>query len=141
MEIIHRDTDYALRALARMANQSNGEVFLVREVADYEKIPKAFLYKIFQKLNRAKIVKSHRGPSGGFSLAKKPADITIKEIIEAVQGPVAINRCFFETKVCPNMKDCILKDRLGQIQEGLSDFLEDINLERLLSKQSLLEEK
>lgn len=133
MEIIHRNTDYALRALVSMADKGSEDIMYVREIAKTENIPQQFLYKIFQKLAKNKIVKSHRGPSGGFSLAKNPADITIKEVIEAVQGPVAINRCFMIKKSCPNIKTCEIKDRLTDIQSELVGHLEGMTLKGLLN--------
>lgn len=136
MEIIRRNTDYALRALAAMSNGSSGKVFFVRDIADDQKIPQPYLHKIFQRLAQAEIVRSHRGPSGGFSLAKRPKDITVKEVIEAVQGPVAINRCFLGDEACPNIKECLLKYRLVELQADLLDYLDGVTIAKLSYEKS-----
>jgi len=87
-----RGGEYALRAVLHLTQQGETKVQMVSSVAAAQEIPQRFLAKIFQVLTRAGIVASHRGVKGGFSL-KRPADeITLKDVIEAVEGPVSLNR-------------------------------------------------
>ncbi len=136
MEFIRRNTDYALRALSYMATYPAGTVFSVPEVARAEQIPEGFLRKIFQKLAVADIVTSHRGPRGGFSLAHDPGEITALEIVEAIQGPVAVNRCLLGRDACERWDVCRLRQSWVGIQEGLVAFLKGVTIKGLVEQQA-----
>jgi Rrf2 family protein len=135
MEFIKRNTDYALRALVYLAQKEPGEIVYVRTIAEQEQVSEDFLRKILQVLANAGIVDSHRGPRGGFSLAKEAADISVLDVMEALQGPVAINRCFLGKDKCPNYGECDLRNRLVGVQETIVRFLGDIDLAQLLSAE------
>jgi len=135
MEFIKRNTDYALRALVYLAQKESGSTAFVRTIAEEENVSKDFLRKILQILAEVGLVESHRGPKGGFSLAKDPDKITVLEVMEALQGPVAINRCFLGKDFCPNYDQCELKSRLIGIQETILNFLNGITLAQLLSAE------
>jgi Rrf2 family protein len=148
MEFIRRNTDYALRALVHLAQKKQEDVVFVRTIAKEENVSEDFLRKIFQTLTEAGIVNSHRGPKGGFSLAKAPGEITVLEVMEALQGPVVINRCFLGKDYCSNFSRCELKDRLIGVQKGMLNFLNSITIAHLLSaeeenieKTSIVEKK
>lgn len=79
---------------------------MVDEVAQRMCSPKSFLAKILQKLAKANIVKSYRGVKGGFQLSRKPKEITILDVIEAIQGPVAMNVCALDKKLCKFSGTC-----------------------------------
>jgi len=135
MEFIRRNTDYALRALVHLAQKNREEIIFIRTIADEENVSEDFLRKIFQTLGEAGIVNSHRGPKGGFSLAKAPGSITVLEVMEALQGPVAINRCFLGKDSCSNFSRCALKDKLISVQQGMLDFLSSVTVADLLSAE------
>lgn len=136
MEFIRRNTDYALRALSYMAAYPVSKIFSVAEVAQAEQIPQGFLRKIFQKLARAGIVVTHRGPRGGFALARDPGDVTAREIVEAIQGPIAVNRCLLGRDACERWDTCRLRTSWTGIQEGFVAFLEGVTLKSLADLQS-----
>ena len=73
------------------------------------KIPKAFLRKIFQMLNKEKIIASYKGKNGGFKLTLQEDKILFIDLIKIFQGPINIVDCAVHTKLCPDMKKCILK--------------------------------
>lgn len=135
MEFIRRNTDYALRALSHMAIHPAGKVFPVSEVAEAEQVPEGFLRKILQKLAGAGIVVSHRGPRGGFSLAREPEEVTAREVVETVQGPIAINRCLLGRDACERWDTCRLRTSWNGIQEGFTSFLEGVTLKSLAEQQ------
>jgi Rrf2 family protein len=91
---ITRQTDYAIRCILYLSG-SPDEIIMADEIAKTRGIPKSFLSKILQRLVRARIVRSFRGVRGGFRLAKKPEKISLLEVIEAIEGTLAINRCAF----------------------------------------------
>ena len=134
VELIRRNSDYGLRALVRMAGQPVGTVFSATSLSRQENVPEGFLYKILQKLTRGGIVASFRGPGGGFALALPPSEITIRAVLEAIQGPIAVNRCFLGRDRCPNQPNCTLCAKLTGLQENMVSLFESITLEQLLEK-------
>jgi len=136
MEFIRRNTDYGLRALIYLAREGTYNAVPVRNIAEEEDVSEDFLRKIFQALAEAKIVRSHRGSKGGFSIIKEPKDISVLEVMEALQGPIAINRCFLGKDSCPNFNKCQLQERLIIVQEGLKDFLAGISIASLLTAEA-----
>src|SRR5512143_2128235 len=102
---ITRETDYAVRCVHYLSVKL-GEVTMVEEISREMCIPRTFLAKILQKLTKASIVKSHRGVKGGFELARHPRKINMLEVVEAVQGPVAMNVCALDERLCGFSSTC-----------------------------------
>lgn len=102
---ITRETDYAIRCVCYLARKKD-QVVMVDEIARAREIPKSFLAKILQRLKKARIVKSYRGMAGGFQLARKAGEISLLDIIEAIEGPVVMNRCSVAGKVCNFSDTC-----------------------------------
>lgn len=132
--MIRRDTDYAIRALVHLATKEK-EVVPVAEVAAAEDVPVEFLRKLLQRCARAGLVKPHRGPRGGFSLAKLPREITVLEVLEVLQGPVAVNRCLLgKEDACPRSPTCPLRRRWLEIGREVADFMREVTLEDLAAE-------
>jgi len=131
MKLITRDTDYALRALSYVARKKK-DIFTVTGLVKELNIPRAFLRKILQKLNKAGILRSHRGAGGGFLLAKKASKIYLVDLIEIFQGPLNINECFFKKIPCPNRGVCILRKRIKNIEKRVLKELKAITVSSLL---------
>src|SRR5690242_8775317 len=93
---ISRAGEYGVLGLLHLARRAPGSTVMIEEVAREEDIPKSFLAKIFQQLVRAGLIRSYRGASGGFALVEKPDAITVLEIIEAIEGRLAFQRCIQE---------------------------------------------
>ena len=81
---------YAVRALFDIAFYNDGGPTQVKEIAERQTIPPRFLEQIFQDLKRAGIVGSKRGPQGGYSLARRAADIRLGDVVRALEGPIAL---------------------------------------------------
>src|SRR6266511_3157361 len=81
---------YGVRALFDMAFHSNGEPTQIREIAEREMIPGRFLEQIFQDLKKAGLIASKRGPRGGYQLARSAAEISLGDVIRALEGSVAV---------------------------------------------------
>lgn len=134
MEIIRRKTDYGIRALAHMAlGDSDRRVYGARDIAEARDVPEVYMQKVLHSLAEAGIVQSHRGVFGGFSLVKEPSEITLFSLMEALQGPVAINKCVLGQDLCPREKKCIVRNRWEGIQGDLVKFLKGVTLEDLLA--------
>lgn len=87
----------------------------------------AHLSKVLQRLTRAGLVLAKRGPSGGFVLAKSPDDITLKDILEAIEGPIEAETCPFGVHTCKG-NDCPLADEFSKAGRKLLDFMESTKL-------------
>ena len=117
MKLITRDIDYAVRALIYMADNKNEGAVPVPELVDELGITRPFLRKIMQVLAKAGVVESYKGNKGGFRLIKKPGDIYLIDLIEIFQGKFSLNECLLNKGICPNESNCILKDRVEDIEE------------------------
>lgn len=119
---LNQATDYAFRAVLYLSRQPRGQVVEARLIAEEEKIPMRFLLKIFRLLTRAGIVESYRGINGGYSLARAPQEITMRDVIEAIEGPIQINRCLISPEEC-NKKfssKCPIHHALFSVQQVLA---------------------
>ena len=125
--LITRETDYAVRTVLYLARQEE-RTASVTEVARSMHIPKSFLAKIVQRLVRSRILKSMRGVNGGFQLARKPSDITLLSITEAIQGPTGINLCAVNSKKCKWSPTCSVHPVWVEIRK---------EVERRLQKQTI----
>ncbi len=119
---ITRETDYAIRCVFYLAGKED-EVTMVDEIARNMDTPKSFLAKILQKLARANIVKSYRGVKGGFRLARKPRQINLLDVIEAVQGPVVMNICALDKKMCRLSGTCTIHPVWVEVRKQVEKML------------------
>lgn len=129
---LNRQTDYALRAVLYLASHPLANI---SEVAEAQFVPQDFLAKIMQKLARAGIVRTHRGIGGGISLARPASEINMLQIVEAMEGPLTINRCFANPGECPREAYCSIHDALAAVQTGLANSLEKIDMARLARRE------
>jgi len=134
MKLITRDTDYAIRAICFMAEHKK-EITSVSELVEKLKIPRPFLRKILQALNKRGVLVSFKGKSGGFKLKRKPNKIFITDLIEVFQGQLKLNECIFRKKLCSSVDRCILRERIGKIEQHVVSELGLITVASLLNKR------
>jgi Rrf2 family iron-sulfur cluster assembly transcriptional regulator len=99
---------YGLFGMIYLARQPQGKIVSVSEICEVEDLPEKFLAKIFQTLARAGLIRSHRGAGGGFSLARPANTITVKELLESIQGPIYFVKCLSSSKGCERKGKCKL---------------------------------
>ena len=133
MKLITKYTDYAVRALVFIVKQKEEIVSVGKLVKDL-KIPRPFLRKILQVLNKKGILRSYKGQGGGFRLRISPERIYLLDLIKIFQGRLKLNECVFKNSICPNIKTCKLHKRLESIQKYVISELKSITLESLLEK-------
>ncbi|MDD5567745.1 MAG: Rrf2 family transcriptional regulator [Candidatus Omnitrophica bacterium] len=131
MKLITRDTDYALRALCFISRSSAGK-FSVTKLSKELGVPRPFLRKILQTLNKQKILESTRGKAGGFILAKDPKKIFLTDIIGIFQGRLKLNECFLNRLICPDQRTCLLRKMLVKIERYVLKELGSITIASLL---------
>lgn len=131
MDIIRRNTDYALRAAVELADKFGREPVATKQIADRQKIPYQLACKLLQRLHKAGIVKSEMGPAGGFSLGKAPSEITVRQVVEAIQGPVQLSRCLIAKSFCCLSGRCPINKELGRLQRKINTFLNGLTLKQM----------
>jgi len=119
-----RKGEYAIRGIIYLARQPYGNVALLSEIAEAAEVPQSFLAKIFQNFAKLGFVNSYRGTGGGFSLARPAASITLREVVEAVEGPLAPNRCVTGEGECDRSKVCSVHTVWRRVQEQMVGILE-----------------
>ena len=108
----------------------------IKTIASQESISPEFLEQIFFKLKKAGVISSVRGPGGGFILQKKPSDISVKEILDAVGEQINPTPCTDpdESKRCPNRDACMMMSTWGDFYDMIHDFLENLTVKDILEK-------
>ena len=132
MDILRRNTDYALRAMVNIALNWKKNPISTKAISENMEIPYQLACKLTQKLQKAKLIKSCMGPKGGYELSRAPTKINILEIIETIQGPVSLNRCLVDVSACTRRRNCPVNKKLVGLQEYIATFLTDITLDQML---------
>ncbi|MFN8399346.1 MAG: Rrf2 family transcriptional regulator [Anaerolineales bacterium] len=129
---ITRQADYAVRAVLHLAR--NGETRTATSlIAEEQKIPPSFLAKIISQLSIAGLLHTSRGARGGVTLAREPKDITLLEVIEAIDGPIQLNECVGDTGTCSFDDNCPLRPVWCEAQEQLVGRLKGTNFADMIA--------
>lgn len=132
---ITRQADYAVRAVMHLAR--NGEQRVATNViADEQHIPPSFLAKIVSQLSIAGLLHTSRGARGGVTLARDPKDISLLEVVEAIDGPIQLNECVGENGTCAFSDECPLRPVWCEAHEQLVTRLKSTNFADVLAKGS-----
>lgn len=131
---ITQEGDYALRVVRYLFLYGNCRRVEAKVISEQENIPLRFLLKLLRKLVAAGVIKSYRGSGGGYVAQNQPKDITLRQVIEAIEGPININRCLLNPDLC-NLKraeTCDIHKALGGIQLKLIKELDSVNFEQII---------
>jgi|SRR5208283_2639808 len=127
--VITREADYAIRCILYLS-ENEGKISMVEGIAREMHIPRSFLAKILQKLARASLVKSFRGVKGGFQLTKDPSEISLLDVVEAIEGEVAMNVCALDEKLCSRSVACPVHPSWLEIKKDIKKMLKKYNFAR-----------
>ena len=137
---LNQATDYAFRMVLYLASLPEGTKITGAALAEKQNIPERFLLKIMRSLTKAGIMKSYRGVEGGFALQRAPKDITLFDIIDAVEGQTELQRCLHDigscSRGCSGM--CSIYAAFADIQRDLAARLKSINFETLAKQEANL---
>ncbi len=128
---ITREADYALRIVAMLAK--NGTQMEAKLLAEKNNIPYRFTLKILRKIVQAGYLKSFRGVNGGYMLNKAPSEITLRNIIEIIDGEITLNICLGGDGCCSNNDACALKQKLARVQNIIISELDSITFEDIIA--------
>jgi Rrf2 family protein len=101
-----RKGDYAMKAMAYLAEVRNDHPHTIDEISEKSKIPRHFLAKILKDLTRANLLVAIKGARGGYTLARKPSEISLLQVMEATVGPLALNICLEGEDRCADSGSC-----------------------------------
>ncbi len=123
-----KKSKYALLGLAYLVSRERGTSVPLTEIAEAQALPATFLAKIFQDLARHGVLQADRGRGSGYMLRRFPADVRVREVVEAVEGPMALKRCLLWSNDCGESEPCPLHYRLEQFHAQLDDVLNELTL-------------
>jgi Rrf2 family protein len=106
---ITRQADYAVRAVLYLAQLGGDKRASTSQIAQEQQIPPSFLAKIVSQLSIAGLLQTSRGARGGVSLARSPEQISLLEVVEAIDGPILLNECVGDNGACSFGDDCPMK--------------------------------
>jgi Rrf2 family protein len=128
---ITRQADYALRAVLHLARNLDQRV-ATSTIAEEQQIPPSFLAKIISQLSVAGLLHTSRGARGGVSLARQPKEISLLEVVEAIDGPIQLNECVSGTGSCSFEGVCPLRPVWCDAQDQLVQKLKSTSFEQML---------
>jgi Rrf2 family protein len=128
---ITRQADYAVRAVRYLARQGGSQRAATSTVAQEMKIPPSFLAKIISQLSIAGLLHTSRGARGGVTLAREPKDISLLDVVEAIDGPILLNECVGDPGSCTFSDDCLVHPIWKEAQEGLVRRLRETKFDLL----------
>ncbi|MBO5906531.1 MAG: Rrf2 family transcriptional regulator [Clostridia bacterium] len=132
---ITQESDYALRIVTTMA--LHGDIIDASTISEETSVSQRFALKILNKLVKSKIISSYKGSKGGYTLAKSPSEITLKSVIELIDGPIAIARCVDSAENCSLKCDktaCVYHHIFDSISSDLARRLDNITISDMMNK-------
>jgi len=129
--IITKQAEYAIRCVFFLADKHE-TMFVAGEIAEAMSVPKDFLSKILQKLVVSGILRSVRGVKGGFQLARAAREISLYDVLGAIEGKLSMNECVLNDQECGVIEDCPLHPVWMDLQKTIEEKLSVLNFEDIL---------
>ncbi len=126
---------YAVMALVSLAGASRGNPVPLQTIARQESIPEPYLQQLFLRLRKRNLVKSIRGPGGGFILGRHPSEITVGEIIRTAEGKAATVGCRQSGRQCHMINKCRTQGMWDALEARIEEFLDSISLDDLFERR------
>ena len=129
-----------MRAMFELARNFDKGPLTIREIANRQDVSVAYLEQLLNKLRKSRLIKSRKGPGGGYVISKKPEEISVGMILNSLEGPVAITQCLDPSagKGCKRVDGCVARLLWKSLGEKIESFLDTINLNDLLNEESKL---
>ena len=138
MMALTKRTGYALVAMTHLAKLPDGDLASAREIAERFGVPTSLLMNVLKTLASAGYVESVRGARGGYRLARRPAEISLADMVTALEGPIRLAECITDVAgdddecTCEVMADCPIADPVHRVHRRLRDFLKKVTLAQIL---------
>ncbi len=134
---ITRAADYALRGMTFLARQEPGKLSIIKEISNEEGVPERFMRKLFHILHTKGFIGSARGRYGGIRLDIDPEKVTMFDIIEAVDGPLALNLCLEGPDFCDRIDLCPMCDIWSEAQASVNKVLKQYTLKDIVNENRI----
>ncbi len=135
MLTISRETDYAARVVLHLTLQGAGERITAQQIAQQRLIPRALVRRVVTRLAAAGLIVTTRGNEGGIALARPASQISLLEVVEAMEGPVALNQCVVEPGICPLVPACTVHGAWVYARDVIRTHLQSITFDQLAGKK------
>ena len=132
--ILHKAGEYAIQISLHLAMEGEGRYVPIRDLADRGRAPYHFLGKICQRMCQGGILRSSKGPRGGVALARPPREITLLQVLEAIDGLAGFDRCVLGLEPCSNERPCPVHPRWASIKEDIRAMLSEKRLRDLAAE-------
>jgi Rrf2 family protein len=132
---ISRETDYAARVLRHLTLQVEGERTTAQQIAQLRLIPRALVRRVVTRLATAGLIVTTRGSEGGISLARPASEISLLQVVEAMEGPMALNQCVVQPDICPLVPACNVHVAWVHARDVIRTHLEGITFDQLAGKK------
>ena len=130
---VSRLGDYAIVLMAAIARSASGRAATARELADVTRVPTPTVSKILKTLAREGLLLSQRGKSGGYTLAREAKDISVAQIISAIEGPIALTECLAgQPSVCALQTGCPCRTNWNRINRAVLEALDKVRLDTMV---------
>jgi len=126
--IYSRSAEYAIRACVHLAQVPQGKYVMVRQIAEQENIPAHFLAKILQQLARKGLLRSSKGPTGGFCLRLPAKQISLVQLVEALDGLTDYQKCISGLSECTDDAPCGMHDSWKTLRSRIMEYLEQTTI-------------
>jgi Rrf2 family protein len=131
---LSKKADYALMAMRHLAMRVDAGAASAREIAEQYDIPVELLAKVLQRLVRKGLLVSHQGTRGGYVLSRSASLISVADVIQAIDGPVAVTACASETETCEQYEKCGIRDPLWRIKDRILSALATCTIRELAAE-------
>lgn len=131
---LSKKADYALMAMRHLAMRADAGSSSAREIAEQFDIPVELLAKVLQRLTRTGLLASHQGTRGGYVLGRAASRISVADVIQAIDGPVAVTACGSGADSCDQYEKCNIRDPLWRIKDRILSALADCTVQELATE-------
>jgi Rrf2 family protein len=130
---------YGVRAMFELAKNYDKGPLTIKEIAKRQGVSISYLEQLMNRLRKSELIKSRKGPGGGYIINREPAEISVGMILNSLEGPVAITQCLDPTaKGCKRVEGCVARLLWKSLGEKIEEFLDTINLDDLLKEETKL---
>src|SRR5690349_15928277 len=133
---LSKKADYALMAMKHLALKSDTGSISAREIAEHYDIPIELMAKVLQRLVQRGLLSSHQGTRGGYQLSRLPRQITVADVIQAIDGPVRVTACSPDEGNCDQFSKCNVRDPLWRVRERILTALDECTIAELAADSS-----
>lgn len=127
---------YGLRAMLELGLHYGGKPVLMRTIAEKQDLSRKYLHALLTALKTAGLVRSIRGSSGGYVLAKPPSQIRVNDVVQVLEGSLAVTECVEDPTTCDRSSKCVAHELWGELSRSIENLLAEVTLEDLVNRQA-----